>query len=165
VSFCRGELGRQHTGPPEIRGRLWLDGLPPGWLTPAEVGSCQLGSSVKFSFEDNELAGPVAQDDPKAEPRCETRLDITFDIPADVDDETAQTRNREFYDALNEQIEAAPEVIESARRGCETLDEVARARKIAAAQQKVLRIAAKLKGIGLCAEVVDEDVPVAQLRR
>jgi hypothetical protein len=29
----------------------------------------------------------------------------------------------------------------------------------------VPQIAAKLKGIGLCAEVVDEDVPVAQFRR
>ncbi|MFT4559405.1 MAG: hypothetical protein ACI93T_004102 [Porticoccaceae bacterium] len=68
-------------------------------------------------------------------------------------------------DVTNELIEAAPEVIESAKQECEDLTEAARARKIAAAQQKVLKIAAKLKGMGLCAEVVDEDVPVSQLRR
>ncbi len=55
----------------------------------------------------------------------------------------------------SELIESAPEVIESAKQHCENLDEAARARKIAAAQLKVLQIAAKLKGIGLCAEVVD----------
>ena len=68
-------------------------------------------------------------------------------------------------DVTSELIEAAPEVIESAKQQCEDLDEAARALKIAAAQQKVLQIAAKLKGMGLCAEVVDEDVPVSQLRR
>ena len=59
-------------------------------------------------------------------------------------------------DVTNELIEAAPEVIESAKKECEELTEAARARKIAAAQQKVLKIAAKLKGMGLCAEVIDE---------
>lgn len=66
-------------------------------------------------------------------------------------------------DVTGELIEAAPEVIESAKQQCEDLDEAARARKIAAAQQKVLQIAAKLKGIGLSAEVVDEAAPVSQL--
>ena len=81
-------------------------------------------------------------------------------------DETTYTEYSECDSRIDLLSNSAPsELITSAKQQCENLDEAARAQKIAAAQRKVLQIAAKLKGIGLCAEVVDEDVSVAQLRR
>lgn len=119
------------------------------------------------------LAQAMEHGEATATPRPDSSATIEPSDEAELPDETTLPEEPEYdprvdqlsNDVTSELIEAAPEVIESAKQECENLTEAARARKIAAAQQKVLKIAAKLKGMGLCAEVVDEDVPVSQLRR
>ena len=92
----------------------------------------------------------------------------------DADETTAEpgpeaeygTAVDEFSNQVTDElIAAAPEIIGAARQQREELDEAARIQRLAEARVRVLQIAERLKGIGLSAEVVDEDVSVRELRR